>query len=126
MGVTLDAYFCELEPYYLGEVSRTYLLGESSIEENLLLESGGEEFIELKKLSENLVEIGSHHQHDDNIFERETKRKTEEIEGETEVLVQLDREEALTLLRETEVVVQSDREALSSLKLPISTPLTEE
>lgn len=48
VSVILDASFCELEPYYLGEVSRTYLIGESSIEENLLLESGEEEFIELK------------------------------------------------------------------------------
>ena len=48
LHVTLDAYFRELEPYYFGGVSKNYLQGESSSEEN----GGGDEFIELENIQQ--------------------------------------------------------------------------
>lgn len=59
MHVTLDASFHELESYYSGELFSTYFQGESSNEDNVLLESGGVEFIEPVKMSERLVESES-------------------------------------------------------------------
>lgn len=49
MYIILDTSFHETGPYYLGEVYIVSLHGECSNEENVLLESGGAEFIELEK-----------------------------------------------------------------------------
>lgn len=47
--IILDTSFHETGPYYLGEVYIVSLHGECLNEENVLLESGGTEFIELEK-----------------------------------------------------------------------------
>ena len=46
--MTLDASFRELEPYYSGGVSKNFLQGGSSSEEN----GGGDEFIELENIQQ--------------------------------------------------------------------------
>ena len=54
--MTLDASFRELEPYYSGGVSKNFLQGESSSEEN----GGGAEFIELEEVNaENIQQESS-------------------------------------------------------------------